>query len=184
MATRTKRKATTSGASSAKTKAAAKPEKSETTKGKARPSAKRSGSSSGTKGKSSTGRIVAKVASRAGEVLDTMAAGAVVGAIKAAAQTVEKDGIKPVRGRRKSASPTGEVLGEIGPDVAVGAIAGAAEAVIPQSAESSPPASRTRGTTKKAADTKEKDKDKGKDRKTTTAKSAGSSNRKAGSTKR
>jgi hypothetical protein len=91
-------------------------------------------------------RIAKSAAVTAGHVLDTMAAGAVVGAVKAAAQAVvEKEATK---GRRRSPSTTVEVLGEMAPDAAVGAIAGAAEAVMPEESEPSKPKAKRKNTKK------------------------------------
>ena len=59
-----------------------------------------------------------------------MAAGAVVGAVKAAAQSIPEEGVQTLKG--KSTPTTGEVLGEMAPDAAVGAVVGAARAVMPE----------------------------------------------------
>jgi len=71
------------------------------------------------------------VAATAGHVLDTMAAGAVTGAVKAAAQSIEENEAQSFKNGRKSSPLTGEVLGEMAPDAAIGAIVGAAQAVMP-----------------------------------------------------
>jgi hypothetical protein len=82
------------------------------------------------KSKSGTATKAAKgIAAKAGHTLDTMAAGAVVGAVKAAAAAIEEQ--ESTRGRRKSSPSTGEVLGEMAPDLALGAVSGAAHAVLP-----------------------------------------------------
>jgi len=67
------------------------------------------------------------VTAKAGRALDTMAAGAVVGAVKAAAQALEEN--------KKAPRSTGKVLGEIAPDAAIGAVAGAAQAMMSDGAE-------------------------------------------------
>lgn len=69
-------------------------------------------------------------AAKAGKVLDTMAAGAVVGAVKAAAQAIAQN--EPKASKAKRQPTTGKVLGKMGPDAAVGAIVGAAQAVMPE----------------------------------------------------
>jgi len=92
-------------------------------------SAKSSGAkSSGAKSrKQAPARVAKDAASKAGRVLDTMAAGAVVGAVKAAAQALSE--------KKKAPRSTGKVLGEMAPDAAVGAVVGAAQAVMPDGAE-------------------------------------------------
>jgi len=93
--------------------------------------------SSGAKSKKATpARIVKGAAATAGHVLDTMAAGAVVGAVKAAAQAITEQEAKSPKGKRKTSPSTGEVLSEMAPDAAVGAIAGAAHSVLPEGGES------------------------------------------------
>jgi hypothetical protein len=87
--------------------------------------------------KSSGARKVKSVAAKAGHVLDTMAAGAVVGAVKSAAQSIAQNESK--RGLRKSSPSTGEVLGEIAPGMATGAVVGAAQAVMPESLKGDKP---------------------------------------------
>lgn len=89
--------------------------------------------------KSTPARIAKGAAVQAARALDTMAAGAVVGAVKAAAQAINE---KEAKGRRSPTS-TGKVLGEIAPDAAMGALAGAAQAMMPEGIETKP--------TKKAA---------------------------------
>jgi len=86
--------------------------------------------------KSTTTRKVKSVTAKAGQVLDTMMAGAVVGAVKAAAQAVSQNeasnGLKGAGKKRDAMAPsTGEVLGEMAPGAAVGAVVGAAKAVMP-----------------------------------------------------
>lgn len=94
-------------------------------------SAKSSGAkSSGAKSKKqATTRVARKAVDKAGRVLDEMAAGAVVGAVKAAAQAVAE--------KKKAPRSTGKVLGEMAPDAAVGAVVGAAQAVMPDDAKTS-----------------------------------------------
>lgn len=91
------------------------------------------------KKKSTPARIAKGAAVQAAHALDTMAAGAVVGAVKAAAQAIHE---KEAKGRQRPTS-TGKVLGEIAPDAAMGALAGAAQAMMPEGIETKP--------TKKAA---------------------------------
>jgi hypothetical protein len=83
---------------------------------------------------------VQSLAEKTGKVLDTMVAGAVVGAITGAASAVanEPTAVVPGGPTTLAASPaqaggpgTKEVLGELAPDAAVGAISGAAKAVLP-----------------------------------------------------
>ena len=77
---------------------------------------------------------------KTGEVLDTMVAGAVVGAVTGAAAAVAKEPTAVSAGAptRQSASPaqaggpgTREVLGELASGAAVGAVSGVAKAVLP-----------------------------------------------------
>ena len=75
------------------------------------------------------------VAAKAGQILDTMAAGAVVGAVKAAAQSIAQNEAKSLKGNRKASKSTSDVLSEMAPDAAVGAVAGAARAVVPENAK-------------------------------------------------
>jgi hypothetical protein len=94
----------------------------------------------GSAGRSTTTRKVKGVAAKAGQVLDTMMAGAVVGAVKAAAQAVaDKEALNGLEGAGKKghamARSTGEVLGEMAPGAAVGAVVGAAKAVMPETGE-------------------------------------------------
>ncbi len=82
--------------------------------------------------KSKTGtatKAVQGIAAKAGHTLDTLAAGAVVGAVKAAAAGIEKQ--ESTKSRRKSSPTIGEVLGDMAPDLALGAASGAAQAVLP-----------------------------------------------------
>jgi hypothetical protein len=81
------------------------------------------------KRKTSGARKASGVAAKAGHVLDTMAAGAVVGAVKAAAQSIEDNEAKSPKSR--SSKTTSDVLSEMAPDAAVGAVAGAARAIVP-----------------------------------------------------
>ncbi len=85
--------------------------------------------------KSTAARVAKGAAVQAAQALDTMAAGAVVGAVKAAAESVNETEAK---GRRKPAS-TGKVLREIAPDAAMGALAGAARAMIPEGTKPAKP---------------------------------------------
>jgi len=84
--------------------------------------------------KSTPARIAKGAAVQAAHALDTMAAGAVVGAVKAAAQAINE---KEAKGR-KSPTSTGQVLGEIAPDAAMGALAGAAQSMMPEGIETKP----------------------------------------------
>ena len=93
---------------------------------------KKSGASASSPRKSSKTTTTRDVAAKAGHVLDTMAAGAVVGAVKAAAQAIAQDEARAPKGKKAKAPSTGEVLGDLAPDVAVGAIVGAAKAVMPE----------------------------------------------------
>ncbi|WP_337176304.1 hypothetical protein [Paludisphaera sp.] len=79
---------------------------------------------------------------QAGSTLDTMAAGAVVGAVKAAARAIDENEVKALKGRGKRATSTADVLGEMGPDAALGAVVGAAGTVLPveEKAEEKAPA--------------------------------------------
>ncbi len=79
--------------------------------------------------KTSVARKASGVAAKAGHVLDTMAAGAVVGAVKAAAQSVEENEAKSLKSR--SSKTTSDVLSAMAPNAAVGAVAGAARAIVP-----------------------------------------------------
>jgi hypothetical protein len=85
---------------------------------------------------STTTRKVKGVAAKAGQVLDTMTAGAVVGAVQAAAQAVAQDeasnglNVTVKKGRAMTPS-TREVLEEMAPDAGVGAVVGATKAVMP-----------------------------------------------------
>jgi hypothetical protein len=81
--------------------------------------------------KTSAGRKSGGVAAKAGHVLDTMAAGAVIGAVKAAAQSIAQNETKSLKGSGKRSKSTSDVLSEIAPGAAVGAVAGAARAVVP-----------------------------------------------------
>jgi len=124
MPTPTKRPKSANSTKSATKQTAAKSAKST----KSEKTAMKAKSSSKTKPKSpkkaSAGRIAKGAAATAGRVLDTMAAGAVVGAVKAAAQSLDK--------KKSARQPsTAKVLNEMAPDAAVGAMTGAAQAVIP-----------------------------------------------------
>jgi len=67
-----------------------------------------------------------------------MAAGAVVGAVKAAAQSITEKEAKTLKTKRTSSPSTSEVLNEMAPDAAIGAVVGAAQAVMPDGSESGP----------------------------------------------
>jgi hypothetical protein len=82
-----------------------------------------------TKRKTSVARKASGVAAKAGHVLDTMAAGAVVGAVKAAAQSIQENEAKSLKSR--TSKTTSDVLSEMAPNAAVGAVAGAARAIVP-----------------------------------------------------
>jgi hypothetical protein len=110
----TKKTAAAHTKTSSKSKA---PSKSESA---AKPPAKR---------EASVARKASGVAAKAGHVLDTMAAGAVVGAVKAAAQSIEENEAKSLKSR--SSKTTTDVLSEMAPNAAVGAVAGAARAIVP-----------------------------------------------------
>ena len=101
---------------------------------KSSPKAAKAKTTPGPKKKVSTTKMVKGVAAKAGEVIDTMAAGAVAGAITAAAQSISEGKAKALKGRRKAAISTREVLAEIAPDAAMGAVVGAAKAVMPAEA--------------------------------------------------
>jgi len=122
--------------------------KNEKTAVKAESATKRRPKSSGSKSKQGSPTRRAKgVAATAGHVLDKMAAGAVEGAVKAAAQSITANEAKGLKSGRKSSPSTGEVLGEMAPDAAVGAIVGAAQAVMPDGAEKE----KTKGSSSKEA---------------------------------
>jgi hypothetical protein len=89
-----------------------------------------SGAKPPAKRKTSVARKASGVAAKAGHVLDTMAAGAVVGAVKAAAQSIEENEAKSLKSR--SSKTTSKVLSEMAPNAAVGAVAGAARAMVPE----------------------------------------------------
>jgi hypothetical protein len=89
-----------------------------------------SGAKPPAKRKTSVARKASGVAAKAGHVLDTMAAGAVVGAVKAAAQSIEENEAKSLKSR--SSKTTSAVLSEMAPNAAVGAVAGAARAIVPE----------------------------------------------------
>jgi hypothetical protein len=105
---------------SGQSKANAKSKKDSKSDSGAKPLAKR---------KTSVARKAGGVAAKAGHVLDTMAAGAVVGAVKAAAQSIEANEAKSLKSR--SSKTTSDVLSEMAPNAAVGAVAGAARAIVP-----------------------------------------------------
>jgi hypothetical protein len=105
---------------SAHTKASTKSKADSKSDSGAKPLAKR---------KTSVARKASGVAAKAGHVLDTMAAGAVAGAVKAAAQSIEENEAKSLKSR--SSKTTSAVLSEMAPNAAVGAVAGAARAVVP-----------------------------------------------------
>jgi hypothetical protein len=89
-----------------------------------------SGAKPPVKRKTSVARKASGVAAKAGHVLDTMAAGALVGAVKAAAQSIEENEAKSLKSR--SSKTTSAVLSEMAPNAAVGAVAGAARAIVPE----------------------------------------------------
>jgi hypothetical protein len=105
---------------SGQTKAPAKSEGDSKSNSRVKPLAKR---------KTSVARKASGVAAKAGHVLDTMAAGAVVGAVKAAAQSIEENEAKSLKSR--APKTTSDVLSEMAPNAAVGAVAGAARAIVP-----------------------------------------------------
>ena len=79
------------------------------------------------------------VVAKAGAALDTMAAGAVVGAVKAAARALDDENkAKALKGRKSKSSSTSAVLGELAPDAALGAVAGAAQTMLPEEPEAAP----------------------------------------------
>jgi len=122
--------------------------KGEKTAVKAESATKRKPKSSGSKSKAGRPSRRAKgVAAAAGHVLDTMTAGAVAGAVKAAAQSITENEAKSLKSGRKSSPATGEVLGGMAPDAAVGAIVGAAQAVMPDGAKKE----KTKGSSPKKA---------------------------------
>jgi hypothetical protein len=96
------------------------------------------------KKKPSVARKVNGVAAKAGKVLDTMAAGAVIGAVKAAAQSIAQNEAKSLEGTGKASKSTSDVLSEMAPGAAVGAVTGAARAVVPDN-------SKAKGTAAKGA---------------------------------
>ena len=72
------------------------------------------------------------IAAEAGHVIDTMAAAAVVGAVKGAARTIAEDEAKSLKSRSKpSSKSTGDVLAKMAPGAAMGAVVGAARSVVP-----------------------------------------------------
>jgi len=71
------------------------------------------------------------VAAKAGAVLDTMAAGAVVGAVKAAAHAIDENQVQALKGSGKKSPSTSAVLGDLAPGAAMGALVGAAQSVLP-----------------------------------------------------
>jgi hypothetical protein len=105
---------------SGQTQASAKPKGDSKSDTGAKPLAKR---------KTNGARKASGVAAKAGHVLDTMAAGAVVGAVKAAAQSIQENEAKSLKSR--STKTTSDVLSEMAPNAAVGAVAGAARAIVP-----------------------------------------------------
>lgn len=106
---------------------------------------------------SSTNRTKAKkrpakaqgVAAKAGAALDTMAAGAVVGAVKAAAHAIDENQVQALKGSGKKSPSTSAVLADLAPDAAMGALVGAAQTVLP--VEEKPEAKAGGGTKPKAA---------------------------------
>jgi hypothetical protein len=60
-----------------------------------------------------------------------MAAGAVVGAVKAAAQAIDENQVRSLKGRGRKPASTSAVLGDLAPDAAMGAVVGAAQSVLP-----------------------------------------------------
>jgi len=93
------------------------------------------------------------VAAKAGAVIDTMAAGAVVGAVKAAAQAIDENQVQALKGTGKTSPSTSAVLGDLAPDAAMGALVGAAQTVLPVEEKPEPKAA---GGTKKKASTRRK----------------------------
>lgn len=91
---------------------------------------KGSASTTGTKAKKRSPKTQGVVA-KAGAVLDTMAAGAVVGAVKAAAQAIDENQVQALKGSGTKSPSTGEVLSELAPGAAMGAVMGAAQTVLP-----------------------------------------------------
>ena len=86
---------------------------------------------------------------KTGEVLDTMLAGRVVGAVTGAAQSLSQEptavtGVDVSTAKAESPG-TGEVLGEMAPGAALGAVSGVAKAVLPTE--------KAKGTKKKSSKT-------------------------------
>jgi hypothetical protein len=92
--------------------------------------AKGDASKNGTKAKKHSPKTQG-VAAKAGAVLDTMAAGAVVGAVKAAAHAIDENEVQALKGSGKKSPSTSAVLGDLAPDAAMGALVGAAQSVLP-----------------------------------------------------
>lgn len=107
-------------------------------------STKKSTSSKSSTAKSATARKGKSVAAKAGQVLDTMAAGAVVGAVQAAAQSIAQSETPSVNSLHGPTASTREVLGEMAPDAALGAVVGAAQAIIPEASEPEEGKSKTK----------------------------------------
>ena len=95
--------------------------------------AKAAGSESKANGAKSKKRAAGSqgAVAKAGAVLDTMAAGAVVGAVKAAAHAIDEDRVQSLKGRGKKSASTSAVLEDLAPDAAMGAVVGAAQSVLP-----------------------------------------------------
>jgi hypothetical protein len=108
-----------------------------------------------TVGKRTTSRKKSGMMSKAGEVLDTMLAGAVTGAVTGAARELsEGQGGKQGGGTSKKGSETtSKVIGEMAPGAAIGAVVGAAKAVVPSEGgkEKSMGGSRSRAKSTKAS---------------------------------
>ncbi len=114
-------------------------------KSSASASARKSGRAASASGSSrtrsrSTRKEVKSLVAKTGEVLDTMVAGAVVGAVTGAARAVgnEPTAVSPADPASLASAPvraggpgTKQVLGELASGAAVGAVSGAAKSVLP-----------------------------------------------------
>jgi len=123
------KKATSPKAAGAKSKgkaaeAAAKSTKTATGKGKATAAATKRPAS----------RKTAGAVAKTGEVLDTMLAGAIVGAVTGAARELNEgsDGKQGLASSKRGKVTTADVVGEMAPGAAVGAVVGAADSVLPK----------------------------------------------------
>jgi hypothetical protein len=115
------------GAKTAAKKSATK--KSESKQAASTPKA--SGKTKSTQHAKRTTRKSEGAVAKAGAVIDTMGAGAVVGAVMAAALAIDQNQVKALNGGGKKPPTTAGVLGDLAPDAAMGAVVGAAQTVLP-----------------------------------------------------